>query len=98
MLSTPSFEITAVFYLFFTSAVVLLAAKPGLKAKSSWIAVDYGSVLAPAAYGTCDIANLSTLKNSLFRLSIVDMTWARFLTGVASGCGYLAAKRLPTSA
>lgn len=59
MLARPSFGITAVFYLFFTSAVVLLAANPGLKAKSSWIAVDYGSVLAPAAYGTCDITSLS---------------------------------------
>lgn len=97
MLESPNLGIAAVFYIVFAAAVVLLAVMPGLKGGSIWVAVGYGAVLGLAAYGTYDITNLATLKNWPVTMSIVDMIWGTFITGLASGCGYAASRFFASS-
>ncbi len=92
MLPSPNFAVAAVFYLFFATAIVALAVRPGLEAGSLWTAAGYGAVLGLAAYGTYDITNLSTLKNWPVSLSIVDMIWGAVLTAIASMSGYAVAR------
>ncbi|SCB37532.1 DUF2177 family protein [Rhizobium hainanense] len=92
MLPNPYLGVAAVFYVFFAAAIVVLAVRPGLEASSLWTAVGFGAVLGLAAYGTYDMTNLSTLKGWPVSLSVVDMVWGTVLTGLASACGYAAAR------
>jgi uncharacterized membrane protein len=94
MLPSPKLGIAAIFYLFFAVAIVILAIKPGLDAGSLWVAIGSGALLGLAAYGTYDITNLSTLKNWPASLVVIDMIWGTVLTGVASACGYIAARAM----
>ena len=70
------------------------AVKPGLDGGSLWVAIGCGALLGLAAYGTYDITNLSTLKNWPASLVIIDMIWGTVLTGIASACGYIAARSM----
>ncbi|MDO9418543.1 DUF2177 family protein [Pararhizobium sp.] len=92
MLDNPNFTVAALFYVFFAAAVVLLAVMPGLRGGSFATALGYGAVLGLAAYGTYDITNLATLKGWPVMVSIVDMAWGTFVTGLAASCGFLAAR------
>ena len=89
MLPSPNFAIAAIFYVFFAMAVVVLAVMPGLKSASLLTAIAYGAVLGLAAYGTYDITNLATLKGWPVTVSVVDMAWGTFVTGLSAGCGFL---------
>lgn len=92
MLPSPNFAIAAVFYLFFSGAIVVLAVRPAVDYGSLWTAVGYGAVLGLAAYGTYDMTNLSTLKGWPITLTLVDLAWGTVLTAAASACGYAAAR------
>jgi uncharacterized membrane protein len=94
MLPSPNLGIAAIFYLFFAVAIVILAVKPGLDGGSLWVAIGCGALLGLAAYGTYDITNLSTLKNWPASLVVIDMIWGTVLTGIASACGYIAARSM----
>ncbi len=92
MLPSPNFAVAVLFYLFFAAAIVILAVMPGMKANSLPLALGYGAVLGLAAYGTYDITNLATLKGWPPVVSLVDMAWGTFVTALAAGCGFLAAR------
>jgi len=90
----PNLGIAALFYLFFTAAIVVLAVLPGLSGGSIGTTLLYGAILGLAAYGTYDITNLSTLKNWPVAMSLVDMAWGTFLTAFSAAGGYCAARLL----
>jgi uncharacterized membrane protein len=88
MLPQPSLGIAALFYLFFTAAVVILAVLPAFANASLTTALIYGAVIGLAAYGTYDITNLSTLRNWPLTLSLVDMAWGTIITAATAAGGY----------
>jgi len=92
MLPQPNLGIAAIFYLFFTVAVVMLAVMPAVGGGTLGRALVYGAVLGLAAYGTYDITNLSTLKNWPIMVSVVDMAWGTLVTAATAGGGYAAAR------
>jgi uncharacterized membrane protein len=92
MLASPALGIAAIFYLFFTAAVVVLAVLPAVSAASIGTALAYGAILGLAAYGTYDITNLATLKNWPVSMSIVDMAWGTFITAMTAAGGYAAVR------
>jgi uncharacterized membrane protein len=92
MLPQPNLAIAAIFYLFFTVAVVMLAVMPALGTGSLLRALLFGAVLGLAAYGTYDITNLSTLKNWPVLVSVVDMAWGTVITAATAGGGYAVAR------
>ncbi len=94
MLPSPNLPVAALFYLFFAGAIVLFAVTPGLKTASLSTAMVYGGILGLAAFGTYDITNLATLKNWPLKMSLVDMAWGTFVTGLAASGGYWAATLL----
>lgn len=91
MLPSPNLPVAALFYLFFAGAIVLFAVVPALKSGAITTAMVYGGILGLAAFGTYDITNLATLKNWPLKMSLVDMAWGTFVTGLAASGGYLAA-------
>lgn len=92
MLPQPNLGIAALFYLFFTIAVVVLAVMPALTSASLAKALLCGAILGLAAYGTYDITNLSTLKGWPLLMSIVDMIWGTLITAATAAGGYLTAR------
>lgn len=83
-----NFGIAALFYLFFSAAVVYLASMSGFRANSASVALIAGAVLGLAAYGTYDITNMATLKDWPVTMSIVDMIWGTIITASASFVGF----------
>ena len=83
-----NFSIAALFYIFFTAAIVYLASMNGFRENSAVIALISGAVLGLAANGTYDITNMATLKDWPVTMSIVDMIWGTIITASASYVGY----------
>ena len=92
ILPSPNLALAALFYLFFTAAVVVLAVLPALSAGSITTALVHGAILGLAAYGTYDITNLATLRNWPLVMSVVDMAWGTALTALTAAGGYFAVR------
>lgn len=94
MAENPNFAIAAVFYLFYTLAVVVLAVVPGHESQSLTKALLFGAMFGAAAYGTYDFTNQATLRDWPAIVTVVDIIWGTFLTSVSALGGYFAVKML----
>ena len=92
LLDSPRIGIAALFYIFYSAAVVILAVTPANAQENGLLAFGLGAVLGAAAYGTYDITNLSTLRGWSVEVTIVDILWGTLLSGLAATAGYFAAK------
>ena len=90
MRENVNFGIAAIFYLFFSAAIVYLASNVGFKAGSATTALIAGAVLGLAAYGTYDITNMATLKDWPIKMSLVDMVWGTVITASSAYVGFRA--------
>lgn len=93
MAPNPNFAVAALFYIFYTAAVVILAANPAAASQSVMTAIGLGAVLGFAAYGTYDFTNLATLKNWPVTVTVVDIVWGTVLTAASATGAYLALKQ-----
>ncbi len=92
LMEQPNLVPAAVFYLFYIAGIVGFAVIPAVNA-NSWIwAVVAGVALGLLAYGTYDMTNLSTLKGWTLKISVIDLIWGGFLSGVSALAGYWAVK------
>ncbi len=80
-----------VFYLLYAVGVVVFVVRP---AQSLAMAAAYGVLFGLVGYGVYDLTNQATLKTWPVSLTLVDMTWGAFLTGVAASAGYAAGRFL----
>lgn len=80
------------FYLLYAFGVALFAVDPALAAQSWKMAWAHGLALGLVGYGVYDLTNQATLKTWPLALTLVDMAWGGFLTGVAALAGYAAAR------
>ena len=84
-----SFAVAAVFYIFYSLAVVILVSMPMLKNGAGVGQVLlFGAILGLCAYGTYDITNLATLKGWPSLVSMVDWAWGTVLTGTVAMLAY----------
>jgi uncharacterized membrane protein len=81
-----------VFYLLYALGIVFFAVSPALAAQSWKMAAAYGLALGLVGYGVYDLTNQATLKNWPLSLTLVDMAWGCFLTGLAALAGYAAGR------
>jgi uncharacterized membrane protein len=77
-----------VFYLLYACGVVYFAVNPALAAESWKIALFNGLFLGLIGYGVYDLTNQATLKSWPLALTLVDLSWGTFLTGLAALAGY----------
>lgn len=78
------------FYLIYTAGLTAFAVRPSLAGKGGWRAgVLRGAGLGLVAYATYDLTNEATLKVWPAALSLVDMAWGAFASGVAAGAAAL---------
>jgi uncharacterized membrane protein len=81
-----------VFYLLYALGMVFFAVSPALLAQSWTAALLSGLAFGLVGYGVYDLTNQATLKSWPLALTLVDMAWGSFATGVASLAGYAAGR------
>jgi uncharacterized membrane protein len=92
LLEQPNLVPAAVFYLFYVAGIVGFAVLPAANA-GSWVwALVAGVALGLLAYGTYDMTNLSTLRGWSLNISLIDLAWGGFLSGLSALAGYWAVR------
>lgn len=91
LLEAPRFAPAVVFYLVYPIGVLAFAVAPALKSGSMLTAIGWGALFGALAYATYDLTNYATLRNWTLQITLADIAWGAFLTGVAAAAGYGAA-------
>ncbi|WP_369807097.1 DUF2177 family protein [Ancylobacter radicis] len=89
-----SFAPAAAFYLLYVAGIVIFAIHPAIGSGKWSTALIFGLLFGLMAYGTYDLTNQATLKNWPLALTVIDMAWGTFVTGMSATLGYLAARTL----
>lgn len=94
-LFAPSFAISPaiVFYVLYSFGVAFLLVLPAINGGFSIGKVFlYGAVFGAVAYGTYDLTNQATLKGWPVLVTLVDIVWGAFLTGVVASASFYITK------
>ncbi len=78
-----------IFYVLYTGGVYLFAVLPAIRSQKMQRALTLGVLLGFLTYGTYNLTNLAVLQDWPVLLTVVDMLWGAFLTGVLSVVGFL---------
>ena len=93
--ASPQWSAAGAFYLLYALGVALLVVLPALESGAgAGRAFGRGALLGLVAYGTYDLTNQATLRDWPVIVTLVDMAWGTFLTGVASAVAFSAARRM----
>jgi len=76
------------FYLLFVVGIILFAVLPGLEEESLTRAVLYGALFGFFCYATYDLSNLATLENWPLIVTVTDIVWGSFISGLTSAFSY----------
>lgn len=91
----PEFRLAPaiLFYLLYISGLLYFAVLPGL-ADGQWrTALIRGGLFGFFAYATYDLTNQATLLIWSTKITIADMIWGTFLSGVSSAGGMLVTRK-----
>jgi uncharacterized membrane protein len=72
------------FYLIYPIGILVFAVLPAFKSDSATSAMIYGALFGGLAYATYDLTNHATLRNWTLQLTLTDMAWGAFASGVAA--------------
>ncbi|HVZ28628.1 MAG TPA: DUF2177 family protein [Rhizomicrobium sp.] len=86
----PNIAAAALFYLFFSGGLIFFAVMPAAKNDSAATALLHGALLGFLAYMTFDLTSLAILKGWSVKVSLIDISWGTFVSGVAAGAGFYA--------
>ncbi len=92
MTSEPRLGVAAMFYLLYPVGLVFFAVLPGMADGGVLRAALLGALFGLFAYGTYDLTNLSVMRDWPLKISLIDMAWGAFVSGLASAGGALAAR------
>lgn len=81
--------VATLFYILFVIGLLYFAIEPGLKAKSSRLAVKNGALYGFFTYMTYELTNYSVISNWPAGLVLVDIMWGVVLATVVSLFAYL---------
>ena len=76
------------FYLFFPVGLTVFAILPALRESSPVMAVAYGALLGALCYGTYDLTNHAVMRNWSTAVTIVDIAYGAFASGLAAVATY----------
>jgi uncharacterized membrane protein len=79
------------FYLIYVAGIVIFAVSPAFASGRWTTALIQGALFGFFAYATYDLTNQATLKTWSIVITLADMAWGTFLTGVSATLGYLIA-------
>lgn len=86
-LMTPAIDwlAVAVFYPLYATGVVFFAVAPAFASGRAITAFGRGAFFGLLAYGTYDFTNQATLRDWPWMLTLIDLVWGSFVTGMAAG-------------
>ena len=87
-----NFAVAGAFYTVYVVGIVIFAVSPALKSGNWQDALIYGLLFGFFAYATYDFTNLATLRDWPVVVTLVDVTWGTFVTGVSAWAGYMVAR------
>ncbi len=93
MAENPNMTAAVVFYLVYIAGILIFAVRPALGSGDWKTAALFGALFGFFAYATYDLTNLATLKVWSLKVSIIDIVWGTFLTGVTASAAAFAAIR-----
>ena len=83
-----------IFYAIFIFGMLVFVINPALNKKSPRSALLYGIFFGVIAYATYDLTNLATLKDWPIIVTVVDIVWGGFVSGLTAVLSYLIIHRL----
>lgn len=89
MAKTPNLIAAGIFYLIYVFTLVVLVISPALEKGSLITAILTGALFGFCAYATYDLTNLATIKDWPLIVTVVDLVWGAFVSGVVAGVSYL---------
>lgn len=88
LLSTsPNLFAAAAFYLLFPLGLLIFAVLPAEASAGVLQVAAKGALFGFFCYATYDLTNLAVVKGWPAGISIIDMAWGAFLSGLASAAG-----------
>lgn len=86
----PSFHLAPalVFYLLFPIGLTIFGVAAGIRSGNWTDTLIYGALFGFFAYATYDLTNQATLKHWETKLTVIDMAWGSFVSGIAATAGY----------
>ena len=76
------------FYLIYPIGILVFGVLPALKAGSVTPAILYAALFGALAYATYDLTNYATLRNWTLQITLLDVAWGAFASGVAATVSY----------
>jgi uncharacterized membrane protein len=80
------------FYIIYIGGIIALAVRPAVRTGALNEALVMGLILGFVAYGTFDLTNHAILKSWSWKITIADMLWGSFVTGMGAVAGLWAWK------
>lgn len=80
------------FYLLYVAGIVFFGVLPAVKSGEWTTAALNGAMLGLVAYGTYDLTNQATLVKWSTTITVLDLCWGTFLTGLSATAGFFGAK------
>jgi len=90
----PVLWAAALFYVLYAVGLTVLVLRPAVAEGGVLTALWMGALLGLVAYGTYDLTNQATLKDWSLTVTVVDMAWGAFITGVVSAFGVWVSQRV----
>ncbi|HWK96865.1 MAG TPA: DUF2177 family protein [Pseudolabrys sp.] len=81
-----------VFYLIYPLGIAVFAVVPALRTNSLQYALIYGALFGLFAYATYDLTNHATLRNWSSTITLIDLAWGTFVTGLSATLAFLASR------
>jgi uncharacterized membrane protein len=82
------------FYAMFPIGVVVFAVLPSLRAQSPMNGASLAALFGALAYATYDLTNYATLRNWNLQITIYDVVYGAFASGVAATAAYFAVRAI----
>ena len=79
-----NFAPVLVFYIIYSVAILIFAVQPSLSSGLWFEALWRGALLGLAAYAAYDLTNHATIANWPTIVTLADLAWGLFVTGVVS--------------
>ena len=73
------------FYFIYLAGMVYFGIRPGLQAGKASVALLNGSLLGALCYATFDLTSQAVFKVWATHVSLMDIAWGAFATGLTSG-------------
>jgi uncharacterized membrane protein len=91
MADNPNMVAAVIFYLVYIVGIMVFAVRPALTNGDWKTAALFGALFGFFAYSTYDLTNMATLKVWSLKITVIDIVWGTFLTGVTASAAAFAA-------